>query len=143
MPCRGTGQVISNLGGTATNPPDCTPGAINLVVGCFATGTDSAMYGRQYNDGAWAIGSWPGNWGSFGGVAQSYSCAGYATSASSVTYACGALGMTTSGFFTNEYSGGNWSGWVRQGTGTYIGTPSCFTLSTSVSPAKVMCVATK
>jgi hypothetical protein len=132
-----------DIGGTATNPPICTASGLNIYIGCFATGTNSALFGNLFGPGPIkGIPAW-GGWGSFAGLVHGYSCVDDDATATSVTFACGVTGLIDSGFWTNEYNGSSWSGWVQQGTTTFIGAPSCLVLNSKVSPVQVMCVITK
>ncbi len=142
---QGTGKWggENDLGGTATNPPVCTADGLDIYVGCFATGTDSALFGNLYGPGPDnTIPVW-GGWGSFAGLVHGYSCVDDGATAATVAFACGVTGLIDSGFWTNEYNGSSWSGWVQQGTATFIGAPSCIVFNAAVTPVQVMCVATQ
>ena len=130
----GAWQGALDLGGAATNPPACVAAA------CFVTGEDSSLYFNPYSGSGWGLSSW-GGWSNFGGLVHGYSCADYAVVNQPVGLDCGVTGLIDSGFWTNVYNGTSWGGWVQQGTGTYIGDPSCFELDSVVSPAgRAMCV---
>jgi hypothetical protein len=135
-------SAIASLGGDGTNPPSCTDAGAVGQVGCFSTGTNSALYGDEFAGGAFAAPRW-GGWGGFEGLVQSYSCADYGLHGGTTSYACGVVGLINSGFWTNTLAhiGVPWSGWVLQGKSTsFIGNPSCFALRRNVTPGRVMCV---
>jgi len=131
-----------NTGGTASNPPVCTDAGVTGQLACFATGTDSALFGNPFAGGKFVAAGW-GGWGSIGGLVHGYGCAEFGRRAGLVNYACGVTGLPTSGFYTNEYNGSSWGNFVQQGTHTYIGSPSCFALNKTVTPGRVMCVVTE
>lgn len=126
------------LGGRATNPPICTDGGVGGKAACFATGTDSALWGNAFAGGAFTLANW-GGWGSIGGLVSGYGCSEDGLHAGVLQYACGIVGLTDNGFWTNEYISGSWGSWVAHG-GSFVGNPACFALNTSVSPGRVMCV---
>ncbi len=134
-----TWSIGLNLGGHLTNPPVCAGAGVLTKAACFGTGTTSNLYINSYNGSSWSTSAWSG-WDGLGGLVQGYSCAEYGLSSHQVNWACGVTGITNSGFWTNDYNGSSWSGWVQQGTETFIGSPSCFELDVEVKPGRVMCV---
>jgi hypothetical protein len=141
-----TWQGQANLGGDLSNPPVCTGlGSATESGGgyCFATGTASDIYYDLYSGAGWAGSSWAG-WSGIGGQGHSYSCADYIYNTNFVGIVCGGISITDSAFWTNVYGTG-WSGWTEQFGGltvapTFVRSPSCFVLSTHVSPVSVTCV---
>ena len=133
---------VLNLSGLFSSPPVCSDAGITGQVGCFATGSNSSMYGSEFAGGSFTLSNWAG-WGGFSGIVHGYGCADYGFETQVEAYACGVTGLTNSGFWTSSLSGGSWSNWVQQGTDTYIGSPSCFALTRLVEPGVVMCVVLK
>jgi hypothetical protein len=131
-----------NLGGAATNPPTCSAAGVGGKAACFATGTESALYGSTFAGGSFISSNWTA-YGSLGGLVHSFSCTQNGQKAALSHYVCGAIALSPeSNLYTNEYNGSAWAGWTQRGTTTFIGTPACFPLNTTITPGKVMCVLT-
>jgi hypothetical protein len=131
----GAWQGELNIGGTLTNPPTCAHNEYDSNVLCVATGTDGSL---SFN---LEIGGRSG-WIGMGSLTHGYSCAYYASAPVLYAIICGTTDPTTSGFFTEVDTHTNSTGWIRQGTATYIGNPACFELDNAVKPmGQAMCVA--
>ena len=129
-----------NIGGTATRPPSCTEAGVGGKVACFATGTNSELFGQAFAGGSFTAANW-GGYRAIGGLVNAFSCTQDGQKAGLVRYVCGVTALTDSGFYTSEYDGTFWSAFAARG-GTFIGAPNCFALNRSVTPGRVMCVLT-
>lgn len=125
----------ANLGGTLTHPPNCEfyYGALSGAgVTCFGTGENSNLYGNVYFVNPTLSPpkyQWTGWLGRIGGLVNGYSCV---NAGDGNAIACGVTGLSNSGFYTNAFNSYNWQGWQQQGSGVYVGTPSCFEMSLAI-----------
>jgi hypothetical protein len=134
------GQV--NIGGNASNPPVCT-GEGNgggSGVDCFTTGTNNELFVNAYDGIGLSLGDWSG-YAPLGGEVGRFSCARFIQTGNVLNIACGVTALLDTGFDTDDYNAG-WGGYTRQGSGTYIGNPSCFAINLG-TPGRVMCVVTQ
>ncbi len=126
-----------DLGGRAFGPPACTDSGLHTgAVLCYVTGTDTELYGNNFNGAAWSAGSWTG-WGAAGGSLTGSSCAEDAADDGYAQYRCVATGVADGTLWV--YTAGQV--WHSLGGGGVIGTPSCVALDTLVYPGRVLCVA--
>jgi len=130
----------ANLGGFATQPPQCIYAGVPGKVACFTTDKNSALYVNEYtakNTSSFASTDWTG-WKGMRGLVGGFGCA--AIPATSVpNYVCGAVSPGDNGFYTNQGTATKWQGWAPLATG-FTGNPSCFLLQVSASQLGVMCV---
>ncbi len=127
-----------NLGGRATVPPRCTEAGAAGKVGCFAVGTEAALYQNLFAGGAFSLSGWSG-FGSLGGLVHGFDCSQTGQKAGQVRYSCAATALVDNALYTNDYNGASWGGWTSRG-GKYEGAPACFPLDRTTTPGKVMCV---
>jgi len=121
----GTGwDGFINIGGLASGEPVCGEFGVSGEAVCFARGTDVGLWGTRFAGGAWSPAQWTG-WGSLGGpVASKGACSLLSTG----QLICGAIFLTDSALYVNDYNGSSWLGFVKVGQ-TAIGTPSCVNLN--------------
>jgi hypothetical protein len=122
-----------DLGGTLVRPPDCTFDHTygNAGVTCFGIGENSSLYGNVYYIDNSNEYHWTGWLGGIGGLVEGSTCVDFGFGSEGGSGGpgfvfCGATSLSGAGFWTNVLDHGGWSGWTRQGTGIYVGTPSCF-----------------
>ena len=123
-----------NIGGRASGEPICTEFGVAGKVACFARGTDTALWGIQFNGGTWSTAGWS-LWGSLGGLVESKASCALLVGPSQIV--CGVQGTVDGALYGNQYNGTTWLGWVRVG-GTILGTPAC----TKLASGKALCAVT-
>ena len=119
-----------NITGTASGDPTCGNFGISGEAVCFARGTDVALWGTRFTGGSWSPTQWT-VWGSLGGVVASKGGCSVLTSGQLI---CGAISITDSALYVNDYNGATWGGFVKLGQ-TVVGDPNCINLSSG----RVLC----
>jgi hypothetical protein len=119
-----------NVGGNATNDPNCAKTGVAGRVTYFARGTEMSLWRNQFNGGAWSAAGWSG-WLSLGGFHRLTASCAMTTIGQMI---CGSISGLDSALYTNLVNGATWNGWIKVG-GVVFGGPSC----TSLNTGKVLC----
>lgn len=123
----GTAKVVSDIA--------CAADGAGTAV-CAATGTDTALYRTPFLGGAFALANWV-PYGFMGGLIGGFGCSQSGQHAGLAHYDCGVIAVSNNGFWTNDYNGISWSGWLSLG-GLFVGRPNCLALNATVTPGVVM-----